>query len=105
MAQYGGDLTTRTEIVVANKMDLTGAEQALATLRSELDVPVLAISGAAGIGLRELSEAMWTASEAARELAAPIERVPLRFEGVETVQDVADGDAAHQPRAKPAPTE
>ena len=84
LAGYSSDLAARPEIVVANKMDLTGADEALAELQEHLDKPVLAISGAAGSGLRELTEAMWTFAEAARELDAPLERPPLRFEGVES---------------------
>jgi GTP-binding protein len=84
LAGYSADLAVRPEIVVANKMDLTGADEALAELQAHLDKPVLAISGAAGSGLRELTEAMWTFAEAARQLDAPLERQPLRFEGVET---------------------
>ena len=65
-------------------MDLSGSQDALAELQAQMDKPVLAISGAAGRGLRELAEVMWTAAEAAREDDAPVERAPLRFEGVET---------------------
>ena len=92
LARYSADLAARPEIVAANKMDLTGAEDALAELRRELDAPVFAISGAAGSGLREVAEEMWTATEIARANEPPDERPPLRFAGVDAEQDQLGAD-------------
>lgn len=81
LARYSPQLASRREIVVANKCDLTGAEQNLAALRDELDVEIHAISGVTGRGLRELAEVLWRTvdevkraqdAEAARAAAAAV---------------------------------
>ena len=57
---YSPTLAAKPEILVANKMDLTGASEALAELRSHLPgKQVLAISAATGTGLRPLMEDIW----------------------------------------------
>jgi GTP-binding protein len=60
LEKYSPTLAERAEIVVGNKLDLTGADAGLTTLRDQFDVPVLGISGVTGQGIRELAEAMWT---------------------------------------------
>jgi len=54
LAAYSGALAGKQEIVVANKMDLPGAEKNLAHLREKLDVPVIGISAATGQGIKDL---------------------------------------------------
>lgn len=66
LQRYSRHLAQRPEIVVGNKLDLSGAEESLAALRAALGVEVLGISGVSGAGLRELGEAMWRAVESAR---------------------------------------
>ena len=57
---YSPKLAAKPEILVANKMDLTGASEALADLRSQLPgKQILAISAATGTGLRPLLEDIW----------------------------------------------
>lgn len=57
---YSPRLAAKPEILVANKMDLTGASEALADLRSALPgKQILAISAATGTGLRPLLEDIW----------------------------------------------
>ena len=57
---YSPKLAAKPEILVANKMDLTGASEALADLRSALPgKQILAISAATGTGLRPLLEDLW----------------------------------------------
>jgi GTPase len=57
---YSPKLAAKPEILVANKMDLTGAPEALADLRSGLPgKQIYAISAATGTGLRPLLEALW----------------------------------------------
>jgi len=63
LEKYSPRLAARREIIVGNKLDLTGADEALEALRRELGLPVLGLSGVTGAGLREVSEAMWTAVE------------------------------------------
>ena len=59
LEQYSAELASKPEIVVANKTDLTGAEEHLQRLRDELGVNVIAISAVTGAGLIELSERIW----------------------------------------------
>ncbi len=59
LEQYSPALATKPELVVANKMDLTGAEEAVEALRRELDREVLAVSAVTGEGLVELTERLW----------------------------------------------
>lgn len=77
LEKYSPRLASRREIVVGNKLDLTGAEDALSALRDAIDKPVLGVSGVSGAGLRPLAEAMWVAVEAARteDAAASPERI------------------------------
>lgn len=69
LEEYSATLADKSEIVVANKMDLTGAEANLRRLRKELGVPVLGISGVSGRGLDTLKDHIW------RELESLAERV------------------------------
>lgn len=67
LGEYSPVLAQRREIVVGNKLDLTDARDALAALESELGQSVLGVSGVSGQGLRELTEAMWTAVQETRD--------------------------------------
>jgi len=67
LGKYSPMLAQRREIVVGNKMDLTGADDALEEFRRARGGEVLAVSGVAGHGLRPLTEAMWLAVEEIRE--------------------------------------
>ncbi len=61
---YSPKLAAKPEILVANKMDLTGAAEALADLRQAMPGrQIYAISAVAGTGLRPLLEALWLAAE------------------------------------------
>ncbi len=67
LASYSPALAQRRQIVVGNKMDLTGAADALEELRRACGREVLAISAVSGQGLRVLAETMWLAVEDVRE--------------------------------------
>lgn len=54
IARYSAELTARPEIVVISKADLTGADEVREALARRLGRPVLAISGVAHRGLKEL---------------------------------------------------
>lgn len=60
LAEYSPTLEAKTEIVVANKMDLTGAQENLDRFREELGIRVLPISGVTGQGLEALKEQIWS---------------------------------------------
>ena len=55
LAAYSADLGGRPEIVVANKMDLTGAELGVKVLRGIVDNELCAVSAAVGTGLDDLT--------------------------------------------------
>ena len=59
LRQYSASLADKPEIVVANKMDLTGAEDTVERLRDELGCEVVAISAVTGRGLEQLTERIW----------------------------------------------
>jgi GTP-binding protein len=67
LEKYSPTLARRREIVVATKMDLTGADDALTEFSDTRRERVHAVSGVTGRGLRELTEVMWTAVEQVRE--------------------------------------
>ncbi len=56
---YSAALAAKPVLLVANKMDLTGSEEALARLAGELGQDVAGISGVTGAGLPELTERIW----------------------------------------------
>ena len=60
LEQYSPVLAGKREIVVANKMDLTGAAEAFQQFRQAIDVEVLAVSGVTGEGLAGLTEQIWS---------------------------------------------
>jgi len=54
LAEYSSALIEKPELVVATKMDLTGAEERLAEFEKELGRPVIPISAITGKGLEQL---------------------------------------------------
>lgn len=66
LAAYSPRLAAKPEILVANKMDLAGASEALADLRTALPgKQIFSLSAVAGSGLRPLLEALWQAVQRA----------------------------------------
>lgn len=61
LAGYSDALAATPEIVVANKMDLTGAAEALDRLRQETGAEVHPVSAVTGEGLDPLTERIWQA--------------------------------------------
>jgi len=61
LKQYSSALADKAEIVVANKMDLTGSDEALEQFRSRVDADVIGVSAVTGKGLEELTETVWRA--------------------------------------------
>ncbi len=59
LAEYSPALAQKPEIVVANKMDLTGAEDAADRIRRQLGLEVFGISAVTGQGLEPLTERIW----------------------------------------------
>jgi GTP-binding protein len=67
LASHSKALAEKPEIVVANKMDLSGAEQNLRKLRRKLGIEVIGISAVTGKNLKNLlkriAEMLWPAQE------------------------------------------
>lgn len=59
LAAYSPALAAKDEIVVANKMDLTGSEQNLKRFAEAIEREVIPISAVTGRGLEELAERIW----------------------------------------------
>ena len=59
LRQYSETLGDKPAIVAANKMDLTGSEEALEQLSEAAGVEVIPISAATGRGLERLTERIW----------------------------------------------
>ncbi len=66
LGRHSASLAGKREIVVANKMDLTDAEENLQKLRRELGREVLAISAVTGRGLEYLTGRIWQTLEEER---------------------------------------
>ena len=66
LGEYSRTLADKVEIVVANKMDLTDADDHLESLRDSLGVEVLAISAVTGKGLAPLCDRIWQVLEELR---------------------------------------
>ena len=62
---YSPRLAVKPEIIVANKMDLTGSDDNLALLAQAAGVEVTPISAVTGKGLERLAEAVWDALQQA----------------------------------------
>jgi GTP-binding protein len=60
LSKRSSKLAHKQEIVVANKIDLTGADQAANELAAAIGKPVLPISAVAGKGIPKLMEASWS---------------------------------------------
>lgn len=78
LSRFSPALADKTELVVANKMDLSGSGEALAVLRGELGDDVVAISAVSRKGLGELSERMWDLVARTKPTIPPEPAVPTR---------------------------
>ena len=61
LESYSPILAAKPEVVVATKMDVTGAKKGLASLKKKAKKPVLQISAPTGQGLKELAGALFAA--------------------------------------------
>jgi GTP-binding protein len=97
---YSPKLARKPEILVANKMDLSGASEALADLRTALPgKQVFALSAVAGTGLRPLLEALWQQVQKAPPSQPFVEEKPYVPPAAEVLRpesemfEYASGDA------------
>ena len=58
--QHSPNLAAKPEIVVANKMDLTGSEAGLVEFGEQINCEVIPISAVTGSGLDKLAEIIWS---------------------------------------------
>lgn len=54
LLQFNDDLNQRPQIVVANKIDLPGAEENLKVFKKNVSLPVISISAKLGTNIEEL---------------------------------------------------
>jgi len=59
LEQYSAQLAAKPQVLVANKCELTGSEEALERFRREVDGDVVAISAVTGKGLDALTARIW----------------------------------------------
>jgi len=91
LEQYSTALAAKPEIVVANKMDLTGSDQRLAKFSKAIDAPVIPISAVTGHGLEALGEVIWRKVTESIELDT--EQKPVRpVLGVPKTTDQSESD-------------
>jgi len=67
LEKYSPKLAAKSEIVVANKMDLTDAKEAYERFKNELNINVMAISAVTGKGLEPLLDRLWREIEEQKE--------------------------------------
>lgn len=98
--KYSPALAARREVLVGTKMDLTGAELSLHTLRQALGRPIIGISGVTGANLRQLAEALWQAVEEVRaaEPSPPDRTIDL---GPDAASEGESDDVGEDPDAEP----
>ncbi len=66
LAAHSPALAAKPQLVVGNKMDLTGSDEALELFAQTIDKPVMGISAAVGTGLKEMVIAMFKLREQTR---------------------------------------
>ncbi len=98
LAKYSPKLAAKPEILVANKMDLTGAPEALADLRDYLPgKQIFAISAVTGTGLRPLLEEIWQTVQRAPKGEAIVDAPPAIMSDVSAWPTAADTPQATDP--------
>jgi len=76
LREHSAALAAKEEVVVANKLDLTGADEAARRLESELGREVLTISAATGRDVGRLAERLWSVLNQATPQAQPVRDLP-----------------------------
>ncbi len=67
LARYSSVLAEKTEIIVANKIDLDPDSEAVQQLEQRLETKVVPISAVTGSGIKELCETLWQQVKTAKE--------------------------------------
>jgi len=60
LEKYSAKLASKEELLVANKIDLTGGVETARCLAAEIDRPVIAISAVTGEGVDLVAQRLWT---------------------------------------------
>lgn len=71
LREYSPALAEKPELIVANKIDLTGSDESARDLAQALGREVLMVSAATGQGLETLQQRLWELVQARREPAIP----------------------------------
>lgn len=67
LSKYSPELAAKEELVVANKIDVTGGAEAAREFSEAIGKPVLSISAVTGKGLPQLMEGLWELIQRAKE--------------------------------------
>ena len=70
LAKHSGVLADKPEVVVANKMDLTGSQDRLRQLNEALGCEIIPISAVSGLGIERFHKRVWQMIEAQKREAA-----------------------------------
>lgn len=70
LSKYSAELASKPELVVANKIDLTGGEEAARRLADMIGVAVTPVSAVSGAGLAAMAEKLWTLIADAKRAAS-----------------------------------
>jgi len=72
LSKYGPELAVKEELIVANKIDVTGGKEAAEQLSAAIGRPVLRISAVTGRGVPQLAEGLWELIQRAKERDAAL---------------------------------
>ncbi len=72
LSKYSPELAAKEELVVANKIDVTGGAAAAREFSASIGRPVLPISAVSGKGLPQLTEGLWELIQRAKEREAAL---------------------------------
>lgn len=80
LSKYSPELAAKEELVVANKIDVTGGAEAAKEFSAAIGKPVLTISAVTGKGLPQLTEGLWELIQRAKEREAAL--AAINSEGI-----------------------
>ena len=105
LAKYSPQLAEKEELVVANKIDLTGGREAAEALAEAIGKKVLPVSAVSGIGLGTMIEKLWTMIVAAKGASRDPLTLPSPPEGGEGFEKRPVGEGGLEIGTKQVQTE
>ena len=92
LTEYSDVLANKPEIIVANKMDLTGAEGRLEEFREKIGKQVHPISAVTGRGVAELMELAWQVVQESKQLVEDVEENSTENLTENLAEDISTGE-------------